>query len=89
MSGARQVGLRPFELALHFILILYFFYQLLANVYRQEERSVFVSKLPHLFVQFSPPTDSPGNLIPLIHRYLHRWTRAALAGVWSQAVFVF
>lgn len=88
VSGARQVGLRPSELALHlFLKIFLSTFQLMFTVRRSE--SEFASKLLHLFVQFSPPTDSPGNLIPLIHRYLHRWTRAARAGVWSQPVFVF
>lgn len=49
VSGARQVGSRWSELALHF------FYELAANIYRQEEGSgsKFASKLQHLFVQFS------------------------------------
>lgn len=49
VSEARQVGSRVSELVLHF------FYELPANIYRQEEgsRSEFASKLQHLFVQFS------------------------------------
>lgn len=77
LEPGRQVGLRPFELVLHFF---FFFLSTSSYVYRQEE-SEFASELRHLFVQFSPPTDSPGNLIPLIQRYLHRWKRAARAGV--------